>query len=105
MVFLIASRMIARRSNQSNIGRPSVVIIGGAPNIDIQDSTCALATDSDEISRSGTAIGQPVKRSVQVRMWVKELDGERTPIYQHGYAENDHQVEEMKRVCLQTLLA
>ncbi|KAM3178399.1 hypothetical protein ACTXT7_002616 [Hymenolepis weldensis] len=36
----------------------SVVIVDGTPNIDIQDSTRALATDSDEVSRSGIAEGQ-----------------------------------------------
>lgn len=54
---------------------PSVVIVDGTPNIDIQDSTSALATDSDEVSR--------VKRLIHVRMCVKWFARKEETYYIH----------------------
>ncbi|KAM3183576.1 hypothetical protein ACTXT7_010061 [Hymenolepis weldensis] len=100
MVFLIASRMIGKHSDQSALEKVEN-IADGSPSEDIQDSTSPLAIDSEEVSHNGAAIDQSVKRPIQVKMCLKNWMEGGDLLYLLGYPENEHQAEKMKRVDLE----
>ena len=58
------------KSLDSNLGQRSVVMVSREPNVDTQFAMNAFATVSADVFLIGIAVGQRVKRSMQVRMWV-----------------------------------